>query len=98
MILQKKPIITLDLHGYVAPTLMHPSTPPHNVNNEYDLYIKHGLPNALLMEEGIKKLAYPETDPGARLPSRDAERGVWDDFPPIYVPSFSMLQSSIPYT
>ena len=23
---------------------------------------------------------------------------MWDDFPPIYVPSFAMLQSSIPYT
>ncbi len=96
--IESKPIISLDLHGYVAPTLMHPSTPPHNVNNEYDLYIKHGLPNALNMEAGIKQLGYPETDPGARIPFRDDEPGVWDDFPPIYVPSFSMLQSSIPYT
>ncbi|MDA0185274.1 M14 family zinc carboxypeptidase [Solirubrobacter phytolaccae] len=96
--IESKPIISLDLHGYVAPTLMHPSTPPHNVNNEYDLYIKHGLPNALNMEAGIKLLGYPETNPGARIPFRDDEPGVWDDFPPIYVPSFSMLQSSIPYT
>ena len=53
LIVETKPIITLDLHGYVNPTLMHPSTPPHNVNNEYDLYIKHGLPNALNIEQGI---------------------------------------------
>jgi hypothetical protein len=97
LIVQTKPIISLDLHGYVAPTLMHPSTPPHNVNNEYDLYIKHGLPNALAMERGIAALGYPEVT-RARIPFRDDAPGVWDDFPPIYVPSFAMLQSSIPYT
>ncbi|GIF78222.1 M14 family zinc carboxypeptidase [Asanoa siamensis] len=97
LIVDTKPIITLDLHGYVNPTLLHPSTPPHNVNNEYDLYIKHGLPNALAIEEGLRALGYPETQ-RARIPFRDDEPGVWDDFPPIYVPSFAMLQSSIPYT
>ena len=97
LIIDTRPIITLDLHGYVNPTLLHPSTPPHNVNNEYDLYIKHGLPNALAIEEGLRGLGYPETSQ-ARIPFRDDEPGVWDDFPPIYVPSFAMLQSSIPYT
>ncbi|MEU8265108.1 M14 family zinc carboxypeptidase [Micromonospora sp. NPDC048999] len=97
LIIDTKPIITLDLHGYVNPTLLHPSTPPHNVNNEYDLYIKHGLPNALAIEENLRALGYPETQ-RARIPFRDDAPGVWDDFPPIYVPSFAMLQSSIPYT
>ncbi|MEV4810844.1 M14 family zinc carboxypeptidase [Micromonospora avicenniae] len=97
LIVDTKPIITLDLHGYVNPTLLHPSTPPHNVNNEYDLYIKHGLPNALAIEQGLRDLGYAETQ-RARIPFRDDEPGVWDDFPPIYVPSFAMLQSSIPYT
>ncbi|MFG1777122.1 M14 family zinc carboxypeptidase [Micromonospora sp. NPDC049048] len=97
LIIDTKPIITLDLHGYVSPTLLHPSTPPHNVNNEYDLYIKHGLPNALAIEEDLRGLGYAETQ-RARIPFRDDEPGVWDDFPPIYVPSFAMLQSSIPYT
>ncbi|MGS2616001.1 M14 family zinc carboxypeptidase [Micromonospora sp. LZ34] len=97
LIIDTKPIITLDLHGYVSPTLLHPSTPPHNVNNEYDLYIKHGLPNALAIEADLRGLGYAETQ-RARIPFRDDEPGVWDDFPPIYVPSFAMLQSSIPYT
>ncbi|TDD68372.1 peptidase [Jiangella aurantiaca] len=97
LIVDTKPIITLDLHGYVNPTLLHPSTPPHNVNNEYDLYIKHGLPNALNIEQDLRALGYPETQ-RARIPFRDDAPGVWDDFPPIYVPSFAMLQSSIPYT
>ena len=95
--MQTRPIISLDLHGYVNPTLLHPSTPPHNVNNEYDLFIPHGLQNALNIEQGLIALGHAETQ-RARIPFRDDEPGVWDDFPPIYVPSFSMLQSSIPYT
>ena len=51
--------LTLDLHGYVTPTLLWPSTPPHNPNNEYDLYIKHGLPNALDIEEGLRRPRLP---------------------------------------
>ncbi len=97
LIIDTKPIITLDLHGYVNPTLLHPSTPPHNVNNEYDLFIKHALPNALGIEEDLRALGYAETQ-RARIPFRDDAPGVWDDFPPIYVPSFALLQSSIPYT
>ncbi|RIV39162.1 peptidase [Micromonospora radicis] len=97
LIIDTKPIITLDLHGYVSPTLLHPSTPPHNVNNEYDLFIKHALPNALGIEEDLRALGHPETQ-RARIPFRDDAPGVWDDFPPIYVPSFALLQSSIPYT
>ena len=97
LIVQTRPIITLDLHGYVNPTLLHPSTPPHNVNNEYDLFIKHALPNALNIEQGLIGLGYPEVT-RARIPFRDDAPGVWDDFPPIYVPSFALLQSSIPYT
>ncbi len=97
LVIDTKPIITLDLHGYVSPTLLHPSTPPHNVNNEYDLFIKHALPNALGIEEDLRALGYPETQ-RARIPFRDDAPGVWDDFPPIYVPSFALLQSSIPYT
>ena len=97
LIVETRPIITLDLHGYVNPTLLHPSTPPHNVNNEYDLFIKHALPNALNIEQGLIGLGYPEVT-RARIPFRDDAPGVWDDFPPIYVPSFALLQSSIPYT
>jgi hypothetical protein len=90
-------LFLLDLHGYVNPTLLWPSTPPHNPNNDYDLYIKHGLPAAVQMEENLKKLPYTETQ-RARIPFRDDEVGVWDDYPPIYVPSFALYQGTIPYT
>ncbi len=47
--------------------------------------------------QGLRDLGYDETQ-SARIPFRDDAPGVWDDFPPIYVPSFALLQSSIPYT
>ena len=97
LIVANNPLFTLDLHGYVTPTLLWPSTPPHNPNNEYDLYITHGLANALDIERDLRGLGYAETQ-RARIPFRDDEVGVWDDFPPIYVPAFAMFQSSIPYT
>ena len=88
----------LDLHGYVAPyTLLWPSTPPHNPNTEYDLYIKHGLAGALDIEQGLKDLGYTETQ-RARIPFRDDAAGVWDDYPPIYTPAFGLFQATIPYT
>src|SRR5689334_4996696 len=34
---QTQSLFLLDLHGYVSPTLLWPSTPPHNPNNDYDL-------------------------------------------------------------
>ena len=47
------PMVTLDLHGYVYPMLIEPTTPPHNPNYEYDLYIESALGQALAMEEGV---------------------------------------------
>jgi hypothetical protein len=47
------PMVTLDLHGYVNPMLIEPTTPPHNPNYEYDLYIENALGQALAMEEGV---------------------------------------------
>ena len=94
---QTQSVWLLDLHGYVTPTLLWPSTPPHNPNTEYDLYIKHGLAGALDIEQGLKDLGYAETQ-RARIPFRDDAAGVWDDYPPIYVPSFGLFQATIPYT
>lgn len=47
------PTITLDLHGYVNPMLIEPTTPPHNPNYEYDLYIRYALGQANAMEQGV---------------------------------------------
>ena len=62
LIVEHRPIITLDLHGYVNPTLMHPSTPPHNVNDEYDLFIKHGTAERAEHRAGPARPGLPRGD------------------------------------
>ncbi len=47
------PMVFLDLHGYVNNMLIEPTTPPHNPNYEYDLYIENAYANALAMEQGV---------------------------------------------
>lgn len=53
LMVEWNPMVTLDLHGYVNPMLIEPTTPPHNPNYEYDLYIESALGQALAMEEGV---------------------------------------------
>ena len=81
----------------IAPTLIEPATPPHGQNYEYDLYIKHALPNALGMEASIQKLGYPETA-RADIPFRDYAPGDWDDWPPIFTPMYAIYQGAVGHT
>jgi hypothetical protein len=53
LMVEWNPMVTLDLHGYVNPMLIEPTTPPHNPNYEYDLYIESALGQAFEMEEGV---------------------------------------------
>jgi hypothetical protein len=53
LLVQWNPMVTLDLHGYVNPMLIEPTTPPHNPNYEYDLYIHYALEQAKAMEQGV---------------------------------------------
>ncbi len=53
LMVEWNPMVTLDLHGYVNPMLIEPTTPPHNPNYEYDLYIESALGQALAMEDGV---------------------------------------------
>lgn len=46
VITEWNPLSVLDLHGFVRPYLIEPTTPPHNPSYEYDLYIKLALPEA----------------------------------------------------
>jgi hypothetical protein len=98
LIVETQSLITIDLHGYVNPTLIEPTTPPHNANYEYDLYIKHALPAAIGMENLIKALPIPEVRNGVDIPFRDYPNGEWDDWPPIYVPMWAMFHGSIGHT
>ena len=99
-----KPMVMLDLHGYVNPMLIEPATPPHNPNYEYDLYIKWALDQAEAMEASLLD-RYAELEPtfnadidenlvrGAEIPFRDTEEG-WDDWPPIFTPMFAMYHGA----
>lgn len=53
LMVEWNPMVTLDLHGYVNPMLIEPTTPPHNPNYEYDLYIENALAQAFAMEDGV---------------------------------------------
>ncbi|GAA0926691.1 M14 family zinc carboxypeptidase [Virgisporangium aurantiacum] len=92
-----QPLVMLDEHGYVGPTLIEPSTAPHGQNYDYDLYIKHAYPNALGMEKAIQALGYPETA-RADIPFRDYAPGDWDDWPPIFTPMYAMYHGAIGHT
>jgi hypothetical protein len=98
VIVETQPMWVVDLHGYVNRTLIEPTTPPHNANYEYDLYIKHALPGAIAMEDVIKQLPYSEVQNGVVIPFRDYPNGEWDDWPPIYVPMWAMFHGAIGQT
>jgi hypothetical protein len=87
------PMITLDLHGFVSPMLIEPTTPPHNPNYEYDLYLQWALNQAYAMEDELfAQLGLP-----ALIPYRDWPDG-WDDWGAQYVPMYAMYHGSYGHT
>ncbi|RJK96515.1 peptidase M28 [Vallicoccus soli] len=96
-IIRTQPVVLVDEHGYTGTTLIEPGTPPHGQNYEYDLYIKHALPNALGMEAAIQALGYPESA-RADIPFRDFPPGEWDDWPPIFTPMYSIYHGAVGHT
>jgi hypothetical protein len=87
------PMITLDLHGFVDPMLIEPTTPPHNPNYEYDLYLQWAFNQALAMEaELFAQLGY-----SADIPYRARPDG-WDDWGAQYVPMYAMYHGSYGHT
>jgi hypothetical protein len=87
------PMITLDLHGFINPMLIEPTTPPHNPNYEYDLYLQWALNQAYAMEDELfAQLGLP-----ALIPYRDWPDG-WDDWGAQYVPMYAMYHGSYGHT
>jgi hypothetical protein len=97
VVVATQPFVMLDEHGYTGTTLIEPSTAPHGQNYDYDLYIRHALPNALGMEAAIGRLGHPETA-RADIPFRDYAPGDWDDWPPIFTPMYSMYHGAVGHT
>ena len=87
------PMVTLDLHGFVNPMLIEPTTPPHNSNYEYDLYLKWALNQAFAMEDELQA----ELGLNTLIPYRDWPDG-WDDWGGQYVPMYSMYHGSYGHT
>jgi hypothetical protein len=106
VIIDKQPLVFLDMHGYVGGTLIEPGTPPHGQNYEYDLYIRHALANAKGMEAAIQQAVADGTttsdalnaDGSANIPFRDFPAGEWDDWPPIFTPMYSMFHGAVGHT
>lgn len=92
-----QPLMMLDEHGYVANTLIEPTTPPHGQNYDFDLYIKHGYAGGLLMEKAVQALGHPETAK-PEIPFRDYPVGEWDGWAPIYTAQYSMYHGAVSYT
>ncbi|AGM02760.1 M14 family zinc carboxypeptidase [Amycolatopsis keratiniphila] len=93
----KQPLMMLDEHGYVANTLIEPTTPPHGQNYDFDLYIKHGYANGLGMEQAVKALGRPETAK-PEIPFRDYDPGSWDGWAPIYTAQYAMYHGAVSFT
>ncbi|TQM83276.1 zinc carboxypeptidase [Saccharothrix saharensis] len=92
-----QPLLVLDEHGYVANTLIEPTTPPHGQNYDFDLYVEHGYAGGLRMEEAVRGLGHPEAAT-PEIPFRDYEPGVWDGWAPIYTAQYSMYHGAVSYT
>lgn len=92
-----QPLMMLDEHGYVANTLIEPTTPPHGQNYDFDLYIKHGYAGGLAMEKAVQALGHPEAAK-PEIPFRDYPVGEWDGWAPIYTAQYSMYHGAVSYT
>ncbi|MEU4745191.1 M14 family zinc carboxypeptidase [Actinosynnema sp. NPDC023658] len=92
-----QPLLVLDEHGYVANTLIEPTTPPHGQNYDFDLYVEHGYAGGLRMEDAVRRLGHPEAAT-PEIPFRDYEPGVWDGWAPIYTAQYSMYHGAVAYT
>ena len=104
-IIDVQPLVLLDQHGYVAGTLIEPTTAPHGQNYEYDLFIKHALPNGEAMEAALLQAVAEGRIPDARegeiapvIPFRDYEPGDWDDWPPIFTPQYAAFHGAVSHT
>lgn len=87
------PMVTLDLHGFVDPMLIEPTTPPHNPNYEYDLYLHWALNEAYAMRDELSN----QTGLSSQIPYIVDPDG-WDDWGAQYVPMYAMYHGSYGHT
>ena len=96
------PVSVFDMHGYVNPMLIEPTTVPHNPSLEYDLYIKWALPQARYQRMTMQN----NTGLTAQIPylwgTAEDKLGYanesWDDYTPFYAPMFPQQYLAIGQT
>lgn len=88
------PMIMNDFHGFVAPMLIEPCTPPHDPNFEFDLFMSTMMDHAHAMgQAAISNTSYDEY----QIPRLDQPSG-WDDAAPMYAAVFGMMQGAMGHT
>jgi len=96
---------TLDLHGYVTPTLIEATTKPHNPSIDYDLWLKWNQARIDANEAAMEAAGYDITrpindwcsdadEPASGICDNGEEAGPaeaegWDDWGPFYTPMYS---------
>jgi Zinc carboxypeptidase len=96
------PTTMLDLHGYVDPMLIEPTTIPHNPNLEYDLIIGSALPLGRAMKAALEDATghtgqIPYLWGTAEDYDTNANEG-WDDYGPYYTPQLAQEYGAAAFT
>ena len=96
------PTTMLDLHGFVDPMLIEPTTIPHNPNLEYDLIISSALPLGRAMKAALEDATghtgqIPYLWGTAEDVQNDVNEG-WDDYGPYYVPQIAQEFGAVAFT
>jgi len=90
------PTETLDLHGYVTPTLIDATTVPHNPGIEYDIFLKWNQQRidaneAELATEGFGITRPVNNIPDGWIPEGETLPQGWDDWGPFYTAVYGQL-------
>jgi Zinc carboxypeptidase len=96
------PTETLDLHGYVEPTLLEGTTVPHNPGLEYELFLKWSQPRLDANQAALASKGYGISRPINNIPDFRPEddwipdgetlpQG-WDDWGPFYTGQYGQLR------
>lgn len=90
------PTETLDLHGYVTPTLVDGTTVPHNPGLEYDIFLKWNQPRldanqAALASEGFGISRPVDNILPEWIPEGETLPQGWDDWGPFYTAQYGQL-------
>jgi len=96
------PLTMFDMHGYMNPMLVEPTTMPHCPSLEYDLYIKWALPQARFeratMQDNTGLTAQIPYLWGTAEDEFNLANESWDDYTPFYAPMFPQQYMAIGQT